>query len=58
LVTSRIYSEIQNGVSSESIQELNPFELVENDKNRKEEIIYLQSSGFKEGDKVYDLLFD
>ena len=58
LVTSRIYSEIQNGVSSESIQELNPFELVESEQNRKEEITYLQNSGFKEGDKVYDLLFD
>ncbi len=58
LVTPRIYSEIQNGVSSESIQELNPFELVESDNNRKEEIIHLQNSGFKEGDVVYALLFE
>ena len=50
--------DVHKAVSSESIQELNPFELVESEKNRKSEIIYLQNSGFKEGDKVYDLLLD
>ena len=58
LVSSKFYSEIQNGVFSESIQELNPFDLSDADKIGKRKIINLKNSGFKKGEKMYDLLVD
>lgn len=58
LVSSKFYSEIQNEVSSESIQELNPFDLSDADKIGEKEKITLKNAGFKEGEKMYDLLVD
>ena len=52
LVSSKFYSEIQNGVSSESIQELNPFDLSNADKIGEKEKITLKNAGFKRRENV------